>query len=71
MQWGRFTVSADTANPVVTCPITFSTTNYNVTFTQITGYASLWSDVHITYVSARQFRWYSGRGTWQYLTIGY
>ena len=71
IQWGTFTVSSDRANPVITCPISFSSTNYIVAFTQETGNASLWSDAHITYVSNSQFRWYSGRGTWKYLAIGY
>ena len=71
LQWGTFTVSSDGANPIITCPISFSSTNYIVAFTQETGNASLWADVHITYVSTTQFRWYSGKGTWKYLAIGY
>ena len=68
-QWGTITTS-EAGNQLQTYPLSYASTVYATVINQQTGNASDWADAHITYTSTSQFRWYSGVGTWKYISIG-
>lgn len=69
LQWGTITTS-EAGNQLQTYPLSYASTVYATVINQQTGNASDWADAHITYTSTSQFRWYSGAGTWRYISIG-
>lgn len=69
IQWGTINTS-EASNQLQSYPISYSSAVYATVISQQSSSASNWADAHITYTSLSQFRWYSGRGTWRYITIG-